>query len=471
MLDRLLSSICVFIAQLLGISSPAHASADKKAAWMVDRAVGNTEKYWLFTPLQRMFCLTATVAPTLSSRLTKEQLESAMLRVVHQPGFFNLVCTLHQPHSESSARWAAPNNVAVIRQLIQRSITVLSDTDSVNEVIERELATDFDISDSSVALWRLVVLPASGTLVWTFQHILGDGIAARDSMQLLLQQLADEATTDEPPEPYIRPQLTGAVESLLPPSLTVASWITAIRHLVAAKPKPFIGSTTQQLPRSALSTQVHIEQLTRAQTMKAQQKARKGDLTMHGLIVAASASALRVVFKPGATPCSFVTPINLRPYMSPDHQRSVGNLIASHTEMRVCSGDGNSDSGEDDWQFARRYMAALKKSVLLKYRTQTIMSWLGVKLGMASTLASDVAKLHNLRKGTVELSNLGAVDTVAQCANMSFTGRAHNDGPLLLLGPLTCNGRLSLSLSHCSPLVSREEAKRYVEEMIRLMTE
>ena len=464
MIDELLRWLWSSLLDMLGIGRTTHAASDAREGWTVDRPLGNTEKYWLFTPLQRMYCLTAAVGPTGRSRLTKERLSSAVLHLIQTPGFFNLVCTLSQPHSESAARWLAPINVDVVRRLVECSITVVGD-ESINDVIERELATDFDVSDATVALWRLVVLPASGSIVWTFQHILCDGIAARNSMQLLLQQLS-EAGSGEYDEPFVRPPLVGAVETLLPPALTVSSWITVVRKLLSSKPAAFTGRVTDELPRSTMSTRVHFEQLTTSQTIRAREKARVRGVTMHELIVAASASTLRLVFQPGTAPCSFLTPVNLRPWMPRDYHRSVGNLFTAYKDIHRCS-----DDDEAAWQFSRRYMAGLKQSVLHEYRTQTILSWLGVRLGMATALAGDVAKLHNLRNGTVEVSNLGAVDAVPHCTSLSFTSRAHNDGPLLLLGPVSANGSLSLSLSYCAPLVSKEEAQRFVQEMIRFMTE
>ena len=449
---------------LFGLARPNDAPSDTNTSGMAGRLLSDTEKYWLFTPLQRVFCVTATLEPAMKGRLTNKQLSAAMLRVIGTPGFSNLACTLSQPRSESAAALSTPKDEAAVRQLVQRSISyVVGGT--VDEAIERELAVDFDVSDTTVALWRLVALPDSGALVWTFQHVVGDGIAARDAVQVLLQHLSDE-TIGEQDELFVRQPLTGAVESLLPPALSVSSWVIAIRQLLSSPPQPFTGRVTEELPRSAMATSVHIEQLDVSQTVRARAKARGRDLTMHGLIVAASASALRLVFQPAATPCSFLTPISLRPFMARQHHRSVGNLLTAYKDPLVCS----ADSSEDDWQLARRYMSALKQSGLKEYRTQTILSWLGLRLGMASTLAGNVAKLHNLRKGTVEISNLGSVD-IPHCTTLSFTSRMHNDAPLLLLGPVSVNGSLSLSLSYCTPLVNKEEAQRFVKEMIRFMTE
>ena len=466
MLHQLLRWLWLKLPAVLDFSRPTVASSQQHAGWNPDRLLHNTEKYWLFTPLQRVYCLTATLEPVLHARLTKEQLADAILRVAQTRGFFNLVCALSAPHSETAARWMAPTDLNVVRQLIQRSITVVGDS-AVEAVIERELAADFDVSDCGVALWRLLLLPASGSLVWTFQHILGDGIAARDSMQLLVQHLTDDAS-DERQQAFTPSPMTSALETLLPPRLTVSSWVVAIRKLLSSKPKPFLGRTADELPRSALSSRVHIEQLSSEQTTKARAKAKSRGVTMHGLMVAASASAMRRVFQPGATPCSFVTPINLRPYMPRDSPHSVGNCITSHRDFHLCS---SATTEQDDFDFARRYMASLQQSVLQSYRTQTALMWLGARLGLASTLAGDVAKLHSLRKDTVEVSNLGALDSVPQCAALSFSSRAHNDAPLLILGPISCNGRLNLSLSYCAPLVSREEAQRYVADMVAIMTE
>ena len=470
MIATMLRRLWLLLLSVFGLTRTADSAANQRTSWLIDRPLGNTEKYWLFTPLQRLYCISATVEPAVRGRLTKARLVAAVLDVVSTPAFFNLACTISQPRSESAARWAAPTDSNIVRQLVERSITVLAadDTDAhstVDRVIERELAIDFDVEDTNVLLWRLVVLPASGSLVWTFQHIVGDGTGARDSLQLLVQRLS-EASADERDEPFVRPSLVGAVETVLPPSLTASSYLVAVRRLLSTKPPFFTGRVTEAVPRSAMATRVHIEQLSSPQTARAREKAQSRSITMHGLIVAASAAALRLVFQPAATPCSFLTPINLRPWMRREYQRSVGNLFTAYRELHLCSADD-----EDDWQFARRYMDRLKQSVLLEYRTQAILSWLGVRLGMASVLAGDVAKLHNLRKGTVEISNLGSVESIPNCAALSFTGRVHNDGPLLLLGPVSVNGRLSLSLSYCTPLVSREDAQQYTREMIRFMTE
>ena len=465
MIDRLLRWLWLSLLTAMGVSRANKAATDNQADWVAARPLHNTEKYWLFTPLQRMYCISATVDPAIGSRLTKERLVVALLQVVTTPGFFNLVCTLSHPHSESEAQWSAPNTIETLRQLVQRSITVVGDG-TMNDAMERELATDFDLSDSTVALWRLVVLPDSGGLVWTFQHILGDGVGARDSMQRLMQHLSEETIAHNWSEPFIPPPVTGAVEFLLPSTPSVSSWIVAIKRLLSSQPKFFSGRVIHELAPSAMSTQVHIEQLSGAQLMKAREKARSRDVTMHGLIVAASASALRLVFQPGATPCNFLTPINLRPWMSRDYQHSVGNLFTAYNDNHFCS-----TTNDGDWQFARHYMTTLKQSVMNEYHAQSILSWLAIRIGMAKALTSSVAKLHNLRKGTVEISNLGVVDSMPNCSTMAFTGRVHNDGPLLLLGPVSVNGGLSLSLSFCSPLVSREEAQLYVTEMIRFMTE
>ena len=165
-------------------------------------------------------------------------------------------------------------------------------------------------------------------------------------------------------------------------------------------------------------------------------------------------------------PCSFLTPISLRPWLPSEQQRHVGNFLTAFTATRLCSSEA-----EDEWQFTGRYMATLKQSVLKEYRTQAILAWLGVRLGMASALADNIAKLHNLRTGTVEISNLGAVDSMPHCTALSFATRMHNNGPLLLLGPVSVNGRLSLSLSYCDPLVSKEEAQRFVKQMVQFMGE
>ena len=465
MIDWLLSLLSALLrAVRLLVCCPRRSAAApaRDSQWLIGRPLEDSEKYWAFTPLQRLFCLTATVPAQQRSRLTTQQLARAFALVIAEPGCATLACHIADHQSEAAARWCGPEDAQALHRLIQGGISFNQDG-QLAAVIERELATDFTLADTAHGLWRLVLVPATDSFVLTFHHALCDGMGGRRVLQLLLQMLMqdDAGVSDTELTPHPVP---GAMESLLPSAVTVAACISTAQRLLSPPPAVYIGRITEQLPLSSLSTRVHLVQLTSAQTQAARSKARSCGLSLHGLMIAASAHALNSVFGPAAALCSYQTPIDLRPWLPPSHRADAiaGNFFTSYTVTKAAG-------QQDPLRFAQQYMAELKSGVMDRYHAQRVLSWLAARLGMAKTVTADIAKLRNLRTGTVELSNLGAIEGDLSCTELSFTSRVHNNSPLLLLGAVTVNARLSLSLSYCTPLVNEHEAAHYVKAMLQYM--
>ena len=439
------------------------------------RLLGRFERYYVFTPLQRVFCVSAELSAQRPLP-DVEALAAALLRVARQPGHGALAFHVAHSDSEAKARWSRPAHEAELRSLIARAVRRSPQETSLSAAFERELATDFDVGDSAAPLWRLLLMPRSHCLVLTLHHALTDAAGAVAVVQALLRELdrLDHVSADGRLSP-VGAEMPPSIEELMlsPPSPSTV-WRTLLRLFGGATAGAFTGPPAPSVPLGALTSRVLLRPLSLTQTLSVRSNARAHDVTVHGALVAATARALRRTWPSSAAPFSIRSTASLRPCVRPEHARCTGNCFTSFSDVLTAGKAGERGEPEDEaaacWAFASRYVAALKRSVLKEWRQQDAVLRLVSALGVAKTVRGDIARLHNLRNGTVELLNLGVVHTPTDCM-LTVVQRTHNNAPLLLLGAVTAGEQLSLSLSYCSPLLTKEQATAFLDSVVLYMQE
>ncbi|KAF9898643.1 hypothetical protein BX616_003774 [Lobosporangium transversale] len=319
-------------------------------------------------------------------------------------------------------------------------VTSIQHRNDITQVLEREHSLPFDLLDTQVPLWRIIVVHVQADdtffLLHVYLHVIGDGRSGMGLTQQLVERL--NLQVQEQAQTQVKTPLSTVVvapTAPLPPPLeervrcspgviTLAKAFTTGLLLPASvkkaiEPKYWGGECDATLEGPVI-TQMAIWYLTREETKQLIQVAKTRKTTVQSILYSASCFAMKAVYlshlenehepKTSKDKIVFATPVSLRPLLSPPISAEVqGNFVSEIMTKGI-----HVKLDTEFWDLTNAYRDQVVKATSTKKGVQDLLEHTGLleylpnHPGGWEDFVRDytVKELHG-RLATIKLSNLG----------------------------------------------------------------
>ncbi|KAG0241296.1 alcohol acetyltransferase [Mortierella sp. GBAus27b] len=390
-------------------------------------------------------------------------------------------------------------------------VTRIQQRSEIAKVLEDEHATVFDLSNQEVPLWRVVVAHVSEDesfyLIYTFQHVIGDGRCAQVLTEQLVHQMNVQAGSDNTQLPTVvissNKALPLALEQRIntrPPISTLlkeASFGLLLPAFIKKlfEPKYWAGEfdATLDVPHECLASVFHLTQQETSQLVKA---AKAHNTTVQAILFTASNFAIKstflskVKFEHGSKvptttkdKLSFSTPVSLRPLISPKVDVSEQGTFTSE----IISKDIKIQLDTGFWDLTQSYRQRVVKDTTTPKGVSQLIHHIGLLEylpkkagGWEDFLKSQIVKEPHGRGTTLMLSNIGKAwdqpeteqgpPITFKVQDAIFSQSAGVTCSAFSISAATANGILSVSSTwQKATFSSRERGDLYLQEFKRIL--
>ncbi|KAF9346322.1 hypothetical protein BGX26_002195 [Mortierella sp. AD094] len=403
-----------------------------------------------------------------------------------------------------------------LQQLI-RVVPIKSSTE-IDRVIELEHNEPFDLSDNTSPLWRLTIAPieddsSSFYLMFIIHHAICDGRSGMVLTEQLIELLNSkprqlESTEDLSPSEFSRISITSSIPISVPmedrfnchPSIhalacELAKQLPVPKLLRKVFETKYWAGEIDSSREAPNVTELRLLQLTKQETSKVVQAAKRRSTTVQAILYMASVFATKSVFVSNTKEAiNFGTVVSVRDKIpNPISRSDLGNYISiiPHNNIYI--------QGESDfWSMARIYRAQVVSATSTTSKIHDLMNDLGLldylpKKASAweEAIKSDAYKAQHGRDMSVVMSNLGCMSSQqptvtsnsdAPCESTEileylmddaiFSQSAMVNNTALIMSVVTGNGKMSVTTAwQKSTLKERARGNLFVSEFKRILFE
>ncbi|EPQ56588.1 hypothetical protein GLOTRDRAFT_110855 [Gloeophyllum trabeum ATCC 11539] len=351
-----------------------------------------------------------TDAPSQS--LTPSVLYPALAKLIKSTGAL-CVCVAYSPSACKKPAFVPLHSIN-----LDKVVQFTHDPTSLQDVLEQQIAVPFDINATDRPLWRLTVLP-DNTVVFAYQHGIGDGLSGRAFHLCLLEALRAPSAESQGKSELASPIVDiPATVSLVPPLEKLTKLSVSFKQLLHEVTPHSPPSTAWRgnpvVPRSP-EQKNHVRLLSYSpadsQILAALSRSHSATITGALHVVAAQALA-RVLSLPDLSGkydfVPFQIPMSLRP-LTNQPPTALCDHVSNHIFLCPLPPARSKDDpfvfDEASWRAAAELSATLR-ATRDKSRSYVAMLRFVALVGGYRTYFK--GKLNKEREGGLALINLGA---------------------------------------------------------------
>jgi NRPS condensation-like uncharacterized protein len=344
------------------------------------------------------------------------------------------------------------------------------------EEIEKGMKEPFPWSIGPLVRVVLLVSKDKCDLVFSFCHIIGDGISGIKFVEDVLK-VAGQLCRGETPPPVptlpILPSFHDLIRKDLkfkPGFLDIPGRIMRIFH------KPVGLKGDQEVPPEKRSTRVIQRTISPAETKKLSERCKKEKSTIQGVLCAAVLQTLveeirksQDVPQRGSLMIGCNTPVNSRHYLSMDVGDNMGNFVANAFHFQLV------DNNSSIWSTARKVKKSIQREIKFGRDIKAIQA-LDSALKANST-PMDVLKTLSEAVPPVGVSNMGQLDITGQFGDLILED-IHATGTINIsvksgfaLVVTSFHGHITINFLYAEPYRSKERAEIMVKSVMKRLKE
>lgn len=339
------------------------------------------------------------------------------------------------------------------------------------EEIEKGMKKSFPWSIGPLARVVLLVSKDKCDLVFSFCHVIGDGVSGIKFVEDVLKVAGQLCRGETPPLESTLPILPSNLDLMRkdlkfkPEFLDISGRIMRVFH------KPVDLKGDQEVPPDKRCTRVIQRTISPAETKKLAERCKKEKTTIQGVLCAAVLQTLveeirkcQEVTKRGSLMIGCNSPVNSRRHLSIDVGDNMGNFVTNAFHWQLV------DNHSSIWNEARKIQKSIQREIKYGRDIKAIHN-IGSVLKVNST-PMDVVNTLSQAVPPVAVSNMGRLDIPGKFGDLILED-IHATGTINLsaksgfaLVVTSLHGHITINFLYAEPYRSKERAEIMVKSVM-----